>query len=311
MSTLGASITKGGKLLFGRAYSLVVAPAGSAGTLGAIESTLGFDVSNLTIAFKVKKTLKPDPNTATVEIYNLAQASRKVLEDASKLVMRLEAGFVETGTSQIYFGEVRSAWTEWDGPTCKTTIATGDSEKEIQEARIHVPIGPGVPADIALLAIAKAIKVGPGNLAQAVALLKTKGLVLGMFGSGTVISGNAARELTDFCRSARLEWSIQDGKLQILDKSKPLQEKAVLLSPDSGLVGSPSIDFNATSKSKKGGIYVKARSFIIPDLLPGAKVVVDAKSVHGAFRIEEIEYTGETSGGDSSPWYADMVLRSY
>ncbi len=296
-----------GKETFGRLYSLVVAPAGSPGTLGAIESTMGLDLSSLRIAFKVKKSTRPEPNTATVQVSNLADSSRRVLEGKGKLVMRLEAGYITTGTSQLYLGEVRSAWTEWEGPTSITTITTGDSEKEIQEARIHVPIGTGVPVEHALRSIAKALKVGDGNLPQALASLKLKG-VAAMFGPGTVISGNAGRELTDFCRSAGLEWSVQDGQLLILDVNKPLTDKAVELTKDSGLVGSPTIDYNATSKTKKGGIYVKAKAFIIPELAPGRKVVFDSKFVKGGFRIEEVEYTGDTHG---QPWYADLVCRSY
>ncbi len=302
-----------GSELFGRAYSLVVGPKGSKGALGAIEATLGFDVSNLDISFRVKKTLKPDPNTATVEIYNLAQPSRRVLEGADRLVLQLSAGYKDAGTCLLYMGEVRSAWTEWDGATCKTTISTGDSEKEIKEARIHVPIGPGVPADTVLPIIAAGLGVGSGNLIQAIVLLKKSG-VINLFSSGTVISGNVARELTDLCRSAKLEWSVQDGKLQILKYGQPLNidsEPAVVLSSDSGLVGSPSIDFNSTSKSKKGGIYVKAKTLIMPGLNPGQKIVIEAKSVQGAYRIEEVEYEGYTGGGEGSPWYASLVARSY
>ncbi len=296
-----------GKTLFGRSYSLVIAPAGSPGTLGAIESSLGLDVSLLRIVFKAKKTRRPEPNTATVQVFNLAEPSRRVLEDASKLVMRLDAGYVATGTSQLYLGQVRSAWTISDGNTSTTTITTGDSEKEIQEARIHVPIGPGVPVAYALQAIAKALGVGDGNLAQAIALLQTKGVAT-MFGPGRMISGNAARELTDICRSARLEWSIQDGQLQILDLNKPLTDKAILLSSDTGLEGSPTIDYNATSKTKKGGVYVKAKVRMIPELAPGRKVVFDSRFVKGGFRIEEIEYSGDTHGNE---WGADLVCRSY
>ncbi len=296
-----------GKTLFGRSYSLVVAPTGGAGALGAIEATNGLDLSELRCVFKVKKTVRPEPNTATVQVFNLADPSRHVLEDASKLVMRLEAGYVDTGTSQLYLGQVRSAWTTLDGTTSTTTITTGDSEKEIAEARIHVPIGPGVPVAHALQAIAKALKVGDGNIAQAIVLLQTKG-VAAMFGPGRMISGNAARELTDICRSARLEWSIQDGQLQILDLNKPLADKAILLSPDTGLEGSPTIDYNATSKGKKGGVYVKAKVRLIPELAPGRKVVFDSKFVKGGFRIEEIEYSGDTHGND---WDAALVCRSY
>ena len=290
-----------GKTLFGRSYNIVVAPTGS---------PFGLDVSELRCEFKVKKSLKPEPNVAEIKIYNLSEASRKVLENSEKLVVRLEAGYVDTGTSQLFLGEVRSAFTAAEGADVITTITTGDSEKEMQEAKLNMTVAAGMPADVVLAAIAASLKVGPGNLAQAAALLKLKGATT-MFGvTGSAVSGNAARMLTDLCRSAGLEWSIQDGNLQILDKNKPAIAKAVLLSSSTGLIGSPSVDFSASSKTKKGGVAVKAKCFIIPELSCGRLVVLKSRFVTGGFRIEEIEYEGDTAGGDSSPWYANLVLRA-
>lgn len=297
-----------GKELFIREWKLVVAPTGSTGTLGAIEQTLGLDVSKLRIVFKVKKNLKREPNTCNVQIYNLSSTSRDFLSSASKLVLRLDAGYKSTGTSQLFLGEVRSAWsTKEDGVTWVTTVTTGDSEKEMQEARIHISLGPSVPPEVALTAICRSLKVGEGNVAQAVAMLKSRG-VAAMFGPGTAISGKTALELSDFCRSAGLSWSVQDGKLQIIDKNKPLSDLAVELGSDSGLVGSPSIDFAASSKTKKGGVYVKARALLIPELTPGRKIVLKSEAVSGAYRIEEVEYEGDTHGLN---WYANLTCRSY
>lgn len=296
-----------GDKLFGRKFSLTVAPVGSTGVSGAIESTLGFEVSNLRCVFKVKKNLKPDPNTCEIQIYNLAPNSRKVLEGATKLVVRLEAGYEETGVSQLYLGEVRSASTSWQGGDSVTTITTGDSEKDIQEARIHVSVGPGVPVEVALTAIVRSLGVGPGNVASAVQLLKTKG-VAAMFGPGTAISGNAARELSDFCRSAGLEWSLQDGNIQILDRNKPLSELAIELSSATGLIGSPTIDFNAASKKVVGGNLVKAKALLIPELAPGRKVSFSSRDVNGGYRIEDVEYKGDTHGPE---WQVEFSCRKY
>jgi hypothetical protein len=277
--------------LFGREYSVVVSPA-DVPTFG------GFDVSNLRCTFRVKKNLKPEPNTAEVEIYNLAESSRRVLESASKLNLRLEAGYEQTGTAQLFLGQVRHAVTTWEGPDSITSITTGDSEKEIRESRLQLSVGPAVPVPVALTAIARALKVSPGNIGQATALLATKG-VANMFGPGTVISGNAARELTDFCRSAGLEWSVQDGQLQILNLNKPLAQKAVFLSSATGLVGSPSVD---------GKGIVTAQALIIPDLQPGRLVVFDSRQVKGGYRIEHVEWTGDSNGAD---WYANLACKKF
>lgn len=282
--------------LFRRVVNITVAPTGSGGALGAIESTLGFELSNLDCVFSAKKSLKPEPNTCELKIYNLARETRRTLETPKKLLLRLDAGYVGA-VAQLYMGEVRSAHSYREGPEIVTEISTGDSEKQLGTSRINFSIGPKVPAATALLAICRELKVGMGNANQIAAKLQAKGVVF--FGAGTVITGNAARAMTDFCRSADLEWSVQDGVLQILDRGKALQDKAVYLSPKTGLVGSPTVD-------NKGIVSVTA--FIQPDLRPGRKIQIDAESVKGGFRIQDCEYTGDTAGND---WYVKMAAKAY
>lgn len=289
-----------GKPLFGRDYNVTVAPA------NAIQ---GLDVSNLRCTFKAKKSLRPEPNTCEVQIFGLSEKSRHTLERANKLIMRLEAGYIDTGTSQLFLGEVRNAWSKLEGVDIITTIATGDGETEIKEARLNVTIGPNVPLDRALQAILdsfnKVGSVGSGNLFQAAATLRAKGVA--MFGPGTVLTGNTARRLTDICRSAGLEWSIQDGNIQILNKNKPIAAKAINLSASSGLIGSPEVNFSASSKTKKGGVTVKAKCFIIPGLDPGKLVVFDTRFITGGYRIEDVSYEGDTHG---DAWFTTIECRA-
>ncbi len=193
-------VSPNGKRLFGKVVNLVV---------GDLE------LSNLAVKFKVKKTLKPTPNVLDLEIRGLSPNHRTQLEKAGqKIPVRLEAGYRDSGVTQLYFGEVRNAWSFLDGQNFVTALAAGDGEASVR-AKVHVPVGPKQPADAALTAIVKAMGVGQGNINEAVRTLKQRGKVL--FPTSSAISGNASRELTDFCRAADLEWSIQDGKIQILE----------------------------------------------------------------------------------------------
>lgn len=286
--------TSDGKRIFNRAISCIVG---------------NVDVSELRVVFKVKRSLKPEPNTCALQIYNLSRDNRDALERATggKLTCRLEAGYETTGTSQLFLGEARAAWSEQEGSDIVTNVQTGDSEKEIQEARLHMSVGPFVPADMALRAMVQALGVGEGNVEQAAALLRTKGVTT-IYGPGTVLTGNVRQQLNDFARSAGLEWSIQDGRMQILDKGRALSELAVELSSTSGLIGSPSVDFKASSKTERGGAIVKAKALLIPELVPGRKVSFKTKSINGGYRIEQVEYSGDTHGQE---WWADLVCRSY
>jgi hypothetical protein len=119
------------------------------------------------------------------------------------------------------------------------------------------------------------------------ASLRTNGRVV--FPRATVFDGYSARLLTDFCRSAGLEWSIQDGALQFLDLGAALSVQPYILSPDSGLIGAPKI---ATDGK------LNAQTLMLPGLRPGLPVVVESAYVKGTFRVIQCEYSGATHGDD-------------
>lgn len=271
--------------LFGRAYRLVVGE---------------LDVSSLDIRFEVKKTLKPEPNTCDLRIYNLSEESRKKLETpkGGKLAVRLDAGY-EDQTSQIYLGEVRSAQSSIDDADIVTELTTGDGEKAIHKARLTRPIGPGAKTGDVLLELCKALGVGMGNASQVASKLASKGFAQVHGKTGSVLHGRVADQITDLCRSCNLEWSIQDGNIQILDRGFALQGKSILLSGSSGLIESPTVDTNGV---------LEATCLMIPDLRPGVLVTVDTLGVKGGYRVTHVTYTGDTRGTE---WYAKIHGKRY
>jgi hypothetical protein len=255
--------------------------------------------TDLDFVFTIKKTLKPEPNTCEVTVFNLNRERQAELEaiapKGSKqatvgIPCEIEAGY-EGGMSLLWRGDLRTIETTDDGPNAVTTLTSGDGEKSWKHARLHVSYGPQTPLDTSLRAIARALGVDEGNLSKTVAKLKVGGSAI--WPTGKVLTGAASRQLMAIARSADLEVSIQDGALQFLARGKALEGRALKLSSDTGLVGSPSVD--------NEGI-VTFRTLMIPDLRCGASVVLDAKRVKGGYRLIEIEWSGDTSSTD---WYAD------
>lgn len=247
-------------------------------------------VEDLRIAFRIKKSLKPEPNTAEIHVWNLNPDNRAKLEALPQTEVKLEVGY-KSGTSIIFLGDLRTAYTTEDPPDLITTIASGDGEEAQKKARINQSFGPGTSIDTVLRALARALGVGQGNVARVAAELRFSGVGT-LYSSGVVLSGPVSREMTDFARSAGLEWSIQDGALMLLNRGRALERMAVLLSPETGLIGTPSV----TSKGKLSCV-----SLLIPDLYPGRMLMMAAARVKGLFRIEQIEYIGDTHGQE---WYA-------
>lgn len=244
------------------------------------------DISELKCEFNVKKTLKPEPNTATLKIWNLNKDHRKAFSNPKGVKIRIEAGY-DSGVSQIYLGDVRTMQPgEWQGADVITELSSADGEKNVQLARLSIPVGAKAPLADVLRNVVKALGVGQGNIAKATAALAAKGVT--PFPRPTVINDSAASALTDLCRAGGLEWSIQDGALQLLDLGKALDSFPYILSSNSGMIGgSPKV-------SNDGKLSVE--TLMLPDLRPGMRVQVDAEEVKGLYRILETHCTGETHG---------------
>lgn len=276
------------------------------------------DVSDFRVHFRIEKTLKPEPNKALVEIYNLnsdhrgalgeivpgARVSKKKKKGAVSpnlkgvIPVRVEAGYRDDGAQQIFLGDLRTVDSERDGADWITAITSGDGERAYRTARINQAFGPKTPVDVVLRSAVKALGLGAGNLSQVLPALKLNGAAT-LLTRGMVLTGPVARHLTDLCRSAQLEWSIQDGVVQFTDVGKALSGKAIVLDGAHGLIGSPNVD---------GDGVLKARTLMIPDLVCGRIVIVDSEQVQGQFRVEKLVTEGDSHGQD---WGHEIEAKRY
>lgn len=248
------------------------------------------DLSGFDVAFQVTRTLKPEPNTCELRVYNLGKALRRELATLAKagLFVTLAAGY-GTRLSQLYRGDLRDVFSVREDTGWVTTISSGDGEQARRNARIRRAFPRGTKVDVVLRALTESLGVGLGNSARA--LVDAKKLTHGSseFVSGTVTHGSAAVQLTELLKSVGMEWSIQDGELQVLDRGRAIDGEVIILTPDTGLVGSPEPGHKGT---------MKAVARIIPGLQPGAQVLIDSSEVHGQFRVERIDFAGDTSQDD-------------
>jgi len=276
--------------------------------LGTRSWELSVDTLKLTghrIRFQVTKTLKKEPNTAEITIYNLSDDQAAQLMAAKAPLVRLHAGYDNSGPSgspglaQIFLGHALHVECVVEGANTLLTVTTGDGADEYKTARVHTNVGTGqIPIATVLRAIATAFRLKEGNVESVCKQLDASPLGRSMIHTSGVLSGSCADLLSDFCRAAGYEFSIQDGCLQILPINKALESFAVRLTPDTGLVGSPTI-------SSKG--VVSGTCLIQPNLDPGRQVEIDSRFVQGHYRLERVDYTGDTEGDD---WYVNFEARS-
>jgi hypothetical protein len=244
------------------------------------------------ITFHVEKTLKPDPNIAEIRIWNLTEDQRKQLAQATAPLVRLSAGYKDNLT-QIFYGALIHVEHSVEGADVITTLSTGDGAEEYRKKRINLSFGPGTKTADVFKAIVKQLGLKSGNSSKFLLELQLSGSA-NIYAAGVSLAGSCAREMTELCNSAGLEWSIQDQTLQILARGKTLEGFAIVLNPGSGLIGSPVI-------SNKG--IVSGRALIVPDMIPGRQIEIKSRFVQGRYRLEKVTYDGDTAGGN---WYGDF-----
>ncbi len=284
-------------LLFSRACRITVGAA-----IGAIRA--GLRVEKHRCAFRVEKTNKPDPNKAALQIWNLSREQRAQIEElrpkegsARGVPVLIEAGYKDTGLAQIYLGDLGTVYSKREGADWITTIESGDGQAA-KLSSITQAYGPQTSPDVALRAIVKALGVGEGNVPAMIARLRTTGAAT-LFTRRAVLSGSAYEHMTHFARSAGLEWSIQDGAIQLVDQGKVLAGFATRLGPTSGLIGTPTID-------PKG--VLSCQMLIQPNVKVGSLLVLDSAAVRGNYKIQRATWEGDTYG---IPWYITVEATRY
>lgn len=257
------------------------------------------EIKDLRFVFTVDASIKPQPNKASISVFNLNPDHRAQIEELRSAPVRLDVGYLE-GTQTVFLGDLRTCPSSKDGPDWVTTVESGDGEKAIRTARVNVSAAKGTSTDKILKDVATAIGVLPGNLEDAAKKIKSAFPGSGsIFPTGTILTGSAAREMTNICRSLNLEWSVQKGALQILERGKALEKSAVLLSSTTGMIGSPTVD-------NKGVLSVS--SLMNPEIFPGRLLVLEALRLQGQYRIEECHYAGDTHGAQ---WQVDVKGKRY
>lgn len=255
---------------------------------------------DLRFKFVVKKTLKPDPNTAEVQLWNLAPEMLRYFAENEALPVRIDAGY-EEGMSTLFLGEMRTGETERKGDDDVSTLFCGDSEKGLRTARVSKSFKPGTPPDAILKEVARALGVGEGNVSQAVARIKVAGIAKA-FSGGTVLLGSAAQEMSSVCTGMGLSWSVQDRKLQILELGKALADTAIEVAtiPENTGVHDVAVD----NKGK-----LTATLFMIQDVFPGRKMIVRSVHHQGQYIVQQTVATGDTS--DDGDWKIEVEGKRY
>lgn len=246
----------------------------------------------LRVTFKIERGTNQDPNTAQVSITNLSKENRAAIQEKN-IPTIIEAGYVNNMV-RLFSGNLNFARHERESVDWVSTFEAGDGSLALQSSRINESFGPGTKIDSVIKRVVECTGLGPGNVVEELNRGNFRG-ALTEFKKGYTSSGKCADELKSLTESAGLNYSVQDGQIQLLREGESNGDEAVVLNRSTGLIGSPEIG--------EGGI-VKARSLLQGKLTPGRPVKIESLLIDsGFFRIQRVVHTGDSAGGE---WYSDI-----
>jgi len=249
-------------------------------------------VENLRVAFSIERTLTKDPNTASISIYNLSEDTRSAMQ-TRPLRVRLDVGY-DGNLARIFDGDVRWAENRRDGAEWVTSFQLGDGDRSYRFSRVAISLGPGTTMLQALRKVADAMGLDVPTAAAEFSQLAKQ------YTSGVVLSGAGHRELSRITDRAGLGWSVQDGRLQLLDKDGYRSEPAMTISEDTGMVGMPALG-PPPDKSTQPVLTVSKVIDPTRPIVPGSIIVVESKAlkhVNGTYRVNRCTHRGDTHEGD-------------
>jgi len=293
--------------LFDRQYRLLVGqPSGPANSKKSPSVGDGREITDLRITFQITKTRAKNPNTNRVSIYNLAKSTRELLEKPGTRCV-LYAGYREdSGPLLIFQGNVTFAWSRREDTEWVTQLELGDGANEIRDTMVSLGYSGGIGATTILQDIANQMGLP---------LSITEDAGSRQWQNGISFHGAARSALDRVTRGAGMEWSIQNGLLQVVKSGGTTNRQAIVISSRSGLIGYPDrerkgaqevaeVQDKLTQKKKTLTTFTKqydgwnVRSLLLPSVLPADRVVLDSDTVKGTMAVVEVRHTGDSHSGD-------------
>jgi len=234
----------------------------------------------LRVSFEVTKTLKGEPNKATISVYGIDPETYQILQAKGRdLVVQLFAGHEIPGL--IFQGNPVKNGLEYkiNPPERVLTIEAKDGYKAYQRGRLKKSYTGEVT-------LAQVVEEAAAQLGLPVDMVEIPGDI--RFTQGIHLRGPAHRVLDRLAQSVGSDWSIQNGKLQFLPKSKVRRNSGPLYSTDlNNIVEHP-------TRKEKG---IEMVTILDPSLAPGDRFEVRDAEVpffNGVYKASAVRHNGDT-----------------
>lgn len=249
-----------------RTVTALVGPPGGTGILFTEEYMSG----------SVKTFKGSKPNECTHTIHNLSDATIAQLE-APNQTLQIKAGTTFVG--EIFKGQItsRGVVTKNDIPNRTTTITAKDGRRIYRDTQVSRAYPPNttVQSVVQDLLTLSGLPVGTGSVYPT-----------DSFPAGWAHQGLWRQALTEILAPRGFYFTIQGGVIYVLNEASTAPGNVPLLSPSTGLIGSP-------TRTKQG---CNVASVLNSAIIAGRGIQVQSQFFNGLYRCAVVEHRYDTDG---------------
>lgn len=262
-------------------------------TGGFVVNPGGINLHELRIEFSISKSVSSAANTADIKIFNLTESHRNSIGNEFDEIT-LEAGYIPPNgggnVGIIFKGAVRDVMHEKDQKgNIITTISCGDGDKALRKATISKSYPKGTPVKDVVEDLYKEMEkqgVDKGEWKFPDKMTDKT------FKRPYAACGSCAREMDTIGRGNGFYWSSQDQVVEIIPGDEFIGG-VVLLTPQTGLIGTPAITDNG----------VRVSALLNPEIRPNRRVQIESDTLsmnaaNGVYRVSDVTYSGNNMDGE-------------
>jgi len=239
----------------------------------------------LDLSFNVFATSGSEPNDGECVIYNLTETTRNRITEGSKI--ELYAGY-DGSYKLISIGDIetvnnRKPLTDW-----ATTITWGDGVRAYVEVNFSKSYKEGVKLRGVLDDLTSSFGLAVDTISHE---------LTGLLNGGLSVNGKTKDILNKVTKDYGLEWSIQDDEVRLRRQGDPIDDEAIVISQETGLLEFPQITDKGVDFVCQLNPDIRPRKIVnIKSTGLGVDSVLEDK-VNGFQIVENIRFSGDNFGG--------------
>lgn len=271
-----------------------------------IEGAKVITIENSKIQFEIIKSKNAKENTAKVEIYNLAPATRKLITEQDALV-RIFAGYAQNkGLIEIGQGDISKVKHNRDKTEVVTEIYIAEGLRKIRDNPISISFSSKSKLKLANVLDNLRTKSNNQFVFRLIDVDESKTI-----DNGYSDLGSLDQILNNLAIQFGFGWSVQNGIITIKGTKKSLANEIMLLTPKNGLILHPESVKHVSRRLEKSSITRQEKkvnsiqALLQPHLQVNDIIAIASGDLNGKYEIQKITHKGDTRGND---WYSDMEV---